>query len=129
MYVCVWVCVCVCVRVGLCVCVCVCVCVCSKRLNYVNHARRLAEGDWAGPDSDGEEEEMEKKEEGDVKKKKEEEEGEEEEGMEIEKRKLPRHYANQVGVVCVDCKLPKQEKSLLFYTATPVVLKNNTKIK
>ncbi|XP_059916281.1 snurportin-1 [Gadus macrocephalus] len=64
----------------------------TKRLNYVNHARRLAEGDWAGPDSDGEEEEMEKKEEGGVK----EEEGEEDEGMEIEKRKLPRHYANQL---------------------------------
>ncbi|CAL8359078.1 unnamed protein product [Lota lota] len=62
----------------------------TKRLNYVNHARRLADGDWAGPDSEGEEE-MEKKEEGDGKK-----EEEEEEGMEIEKRKLPRHYANQL---------------------------------
>ena len=58
----------------------------------MNHARRLADGDWTGPDSE-EEEEMEKKEEGDEKK-------EEEEGMEIEKRKLLRHYANQVGV-CV----------------------------
>ena len=76
----------------------VCVSLCSKRLNYVNHARRLAEGDWAGPDSDGEEEEMEKKEEGDGKK---EEVEDDEEGMEIEKRKLPRHYANQVGVFCV----------------------------
>uniref|UniRef100_A0A672HJD8 Snurportin-1 n=1 Tax=Salarias fasciatus TaxID=181472 RepID=A0A672HJD8_SALFA len=50
----------------------------SKRLNYVNHARRLANGDWTGTDSDGEDEE------------------EEEEGMEIERRKLPKHYANQL---------------------------------
>ncbi|KAG7265341.1 hypothetical protein CRUP_014377 [Coryphaenoides rupestris] len=69
----------------------------TKRLNYVNHARRLADGDWAGPDSDGEEEEaMEKKNEGDRKKEEEEEAAAEEEGMEIEKRKLPRHYANQL---------------------------------
>ncbi|XP_023678564.2 snurportin-1 [Paramormyrops kingsleyae] len=52
----------------------------KKRLNYVNHARRLADGDWTGNDSD-------------------EEAGEEEEDeeMEIEQRKkLPRHYANQL---------------------------------
>ncbi|XP_059191579.1 snurportin-1 [Centropristis striata] len=66
----------------------------SKRLNYVNHARRLADGDWTGTDSDGEEEDMEKKEEGE--KEKEEQEEEEEEGMEIERRKLPKHYANQL---------------------------------
>ncbi|XP_034031871.1 snurportin-1 isoform X2 [Thalassophryne amazonica] len=62
-----------------------------KRLNYVNHARRLATGDWTGADSDGEED-MEKAEEGapDLKVKG------EEEGMEIERRKLPKHYANQL---------------------------------
>jgi len=68
----------------------------SKRFNFVNHARRLADGDWTGADSDGEED-MEKKEEGER-----EEDGdteEEEEGMEIERRKLPKHYANQVGVL------------------------------
>ncbi|XP_023811404.1 snurportin-1 isoform X1 [Oryzias latipes] len=63
----------------------------SKRLNYVNHARRLASGDWTGADSDGEED-MEKQEEGEQNQG-----GEtEEEGMEIEKRKLPKHYANQL---------------------------------
>uniref|UniRef100_A0A667WVW1 Snurportin-1 n=1 Tax=Myripristis murdjan TaxID=586833 RepID=A0A667WVW1_9TELE len=46
----------------------------TKRLNYVNHARRLADGDWTGVDSDGEED-MEKQEEGE---------------------KLPKHYANQL---------------------------------
>ncbi len=66
----------------------------SKRLNYVNHARRLADGDWTGADSDGEED-MEKKEEGEQA-----QDGntEEEEEMEIERRKLPKHYANQVRV-------------------------------
>ncbi|TNN00403.1 hypothetical protein fugu_011649 [Takifugu bimaculatus] len=63
----------------------------SKRLNYVNHARRLADGDWAGSDSDGEED-MEKQEEG----KREQDVSAEEEGMEIERRKLPKHYANQL---------------------------------
>uniref|UniRef100_A0AAQ4PCH5 Snurportin-1 n=1 Tax=Gasterosteus aculeatus aculeatus TaxID=481459 RepID=A0AAQ4PCH5_GASAC len=61
----------------------------SKRLNYVNHARRLADGDWTGADSDGEED-MEKKEDG------EQDDHTEEEGMEIERRKLPKHYANQI---------------------------------
>lgn len=69
----------------------------SKRLNYVNHARRLADGDWTGADSDGEED-MEKKEEGEREKDGRTEEEEEEEGMEIERRKLPKHYANQVSV-------------------------------
>ncbi|XP_016888677.1 snurportin-1 isoform X1 [Cynoglossus semilaevis] len=62
-----------------------------KRLNYVNHARRLADGDWTQADSDGEED-MEKQEDG------EEEQNStvEEEGMEIERRKLPKDYANQL---------------------------------
>ncbi|XP_037307257.1 snurportin-1 isoform X2 [Pungitius pungitius] len=63
----------------------------SKRLNYVNHARRLADGDWTGADSDGEED-MEKKEDGE----REQDDHTEDEGMEIEKRKLPKHYANQI---------------------------------
>lgn len=63
----------------------------SKRLNYVNHARRLADGDWTGADSDGEEG-MEKQDEGEQEK----DGNAEEEGMEIERRKLPKHYANQV---------------------------------
>ncbi|KAM6937084.1 snurportin-1 [Xenentodon cancila] len=63
----------------------------SKRLNYVNHARRLADGDWTGADSDGEED-MEKQEEG----QREQDGTAEEEGMEIERRKLPKHYANQL---------------------------------
>ncbi|MGH0115320.1 UNVERIFIED_CONTAM: hypothetical protein FKN15_006748 [Acipenser sinensis] len=47
----------------------------TKRLNYVNHTRRLADGDWTGTDSN-------------------EEQGEE---VEIgEKKKLPKHYANQL---------------------------------
>lgn len=65
----------------------------SKRLNYVNHARRLADGDWTGADSDGEEE-MEKQEEGE----RAQDGNTEEEEMEIERRKLPKHYANQVSV-------------------------------
>lgn len=68
----------------------------SKRLNYVNHARRLADGDWTGADSDVEEN-MEKQEEGDQGKDSKAE--EEEEGMEIERRKLPKHYANQVSTL------------------------------
>ncbi|XP_053283836.1 snurportin-1 isoform X1 [Pleuronectes platessa] len=63
----------------------------SKRLNYVNHARRLADGDWTGADSDGEED-MEKLEEGE----REIDSNAEEDGMEIERRKLPKHYANQL---------------------------------
>ncbi|XP_069758909.1 snurportin-1 isoform X2 [Narcine bancroftii] len=50
----------------------------SQRLNYVNHARRLAEDDWTrGEDS---EEEVEK----------------EEMEVEVAKKKLPKHYANQL---------------------------------
>ncbi|KAM6970148.1 snurportin-1 [Aplochiton taeniatus] len=62
----------------------------TKRLNYVNHARRLAEGDWTGPDSDGEEQEKEEK--GAEKLS-----GEEDDSMEVEeRRKLPKYYANQL---------------------------------
>ncbi len=62
-----------------------------KRLNYVNHARRLADGDWTGADSEEEEEEEEKKSQRQL------ENSADEEGMEIEqKKKLPKHYANQV---------------------------------
>lgn len=69
----------------------------SKRLNYVNHARRLADGDWTGADSDGEDD-MEKQEEGE---RGQDDTTEEEEGMEVERRKLPKHYANQVSALCV----------------------------
>lgn len=57
-----------------------------RRLDYVNHARRLAENDWVGVESDEEEED---------------EEEDEEEEMEVE-RKLPKRYANQV------CSCPRQ---------------------
>ncbi|XP_027028867.2 snurportin-1 isoform X1 [Tachysurus fulvidraco] len=58
----------------------------EKRLNYVNHARRLAAGDWTGTDSDEEE-----------KQKSQEQDEVEDEGMEVEQhKKLPRHYANQL---------------------------------
>lgn len=63
----------------------------SKRLNCVNHARRLASGDWTGADSDEEAEDMEKQKEGEQP-----QDGTtEEEEMEVERRK-PRSYANQV---------------------------------
>ncbi|XP_060611721.2 snurportin-1 [Anolis sagrei] len=53
----------------------------SKRLDYINHARRLAEDDWTGMD---EEEEKEKAE-------------DEKEDMEVElTKKLPKRYANQL---------------------------------
>ncbi|KAK3558197.1 hypothetical protein QTP86_014011, partial [Hemibagrus guttatus] len=59
----------------------------EKRLNYVNHARRLADGDWTGADSDEDEEEKQKSQQQDEA---------EDEGMEVEQRKkLPRHFANQ----------------------------------
>lgn len=62
----------------------------EKRLNYVNHARRLADGDWTGVDSEDEEDE-EKKSPQQL------ENSADEEGMEIEQRKkLPKHYANQL---------------------------------
>uniref|UniRef100_A0A8B9J1J7 Snurportin-1 n=1 Tax=Amazona collaria TaxID=241587 RepID=A0A8B9J1J7_9PSIT len=49
----------------------------QRRLDYVNHARRLAEGDWAGVESEGEE-------------------GEEEE-MDVDAgKRLPKRYANQL---------------------------------
>ncbi len=65
-------------------------CVGRKRLNYVNHARRLADGDWTGADSEDEEDE-EKKSQRQL------ENSVDEEGMEIEqKKKLPKYYANQV---------------------------------
>uniref|UniRef100_A0A673J8E1 Snurportin-1 n=1 Tax=Sinocyclocheilus rhinocerous TaxID=307959 RepID=A0A673J8E1_9TELE len=61
----------------------------EKRLNYVNHARRLADGDWTGADSEDEEGE-EKTSQPQL------ENSADEEGMEIEQRKkLPKHYANQ----------------------------------
>lgn len=65
----------------------------TKRLNYVNHARRLADGDWTGADSDGEEQ-LEAQEQGEQPRDAPEE--VEEEGMEVERRKLPKHYANQL---------------------------------
>ncbi|XP_041034096.1 snurportin-1 [Carcharodon carcharias] len=51
----------------------------SQRLNYVNHARRLAEDDWTGGEDS-------------------EEESEEHDEMEVEvaKKKLPKRYANQL---------------------------------
>lgn len=53
-----------------------------RRLDYVNHARRLAEDDWAGAESEGEEKEGE---------------DEEEEEMDVDTgKKLPKRYANQV---------------------------------
>ncbi|KAM6059379.1 tyrosine-protein phosphatase non-receptor type 9-like isoform 2-T2 [Theristicus caerulescens] len=52
----------------------------ERRLDYVNHARRLAEDDWAGVESEGEE--------GD---------DAEEEEMEVDAgKKLPKRYANQL---------------------------------
>lgn len=65
-------------------------------MNYVNHARRLANGDWTGADSDGEED-MEKQNEGEQ-----EQDGNgEEEEMEVE-RKKPKDYANQVSVLAIN---------------------------
>uniref|UniRef100_A0A8V0ZJT2 Snurportin-1 n=1 Tax=Gallus gallus TaxID=9031 RepID=A0A8V0ZJT2_CHICK len=53
----------------------------ERRLDYVNHARRLAEGDWAGVESD---------EDGG-------EDGDGEEEMEVDAgRRLPKRYANQL---------------------------------
>ncbi|XP_063201617.1 snurportin-1 isoform X2 [Chroicocephalus ridibundus] len=52
----------------------------ERRLDYVNHARRLAEDDWAGVESEGEEEK-----------------DEEEEEMDVDAvKKLPKRYANQL---------------------------------
>ncbi|XP_069653970.1 snurportin-1 isoform X2 [Haliaeetus albicilla] len=53
----------------------------ERRLDYVNHARRLAEDDWAGVESEGEEKE----------------EIAEEEEMDVDAgKKLPKRYANQL---------------------------------
>lgn len=61
-----------------------------KRLNYVNHARRLAVGDWTEEDSEDEQTiESDAKPQEDAP----------EEDMEIQQRtKLPKHYANQVSM-------------------------------
>ncbi|XP_069621775.1 snurportin-1 isoform X4 [Ranitomeya imitator] len=57
-----------------------------KRLDYINHARRLASGDWSDQDE-------EKDEDG----KQTEEVDEDAEDMDVEPcKKLPRHYANQI---------------------------------
>uniref|UniRef100_A0A8C5TR54 Snurportin-1 n=1 Tax=Malurus cyaneus samueli TaxID=2593467 RepID=A0A8C5TR54_9PASS len=54
----------------------------SERLDYVNHARRLAEDDWAGVESEDEEKEGEDA---------------EEEAMDVDAgKKLPKRYANQL---------------------------------
>ncbi|XP_075016581.1 snurportin-1 isoform X4 [Calonectris borealis] len=54
----------------------------ERRLDYVNHARRLAEDDWAGAESEGEEKEGEDA---------------EEEEMDVDAgKKLPKRYANQL---------------------------------
>ncbi|XP_062440050.1 snurportin-1 [Rhea pennata] len=54
----------------------------ARRLDYVNHARRLAEDDWAGVESEDEEEE---------------ERDANEEEMDVDvPRKLPKRYANQL---------------------------------
>ncbi|XP_063053837.1 snurportin-1 [Engraulis encrasicolus] len=60
----------------------------TKRLNYVNHARRLAVGDWTEEDSENEQTiESDAKPQEDAP----------EEDMEIQQRtKLPKHYANQL---------------------------------
>ncbi|NXV81242.1 SPN1 protein, partial [Atlantisia rogersi] len=51
----------------------------ERRLDYVNHARRLAEDDWTGVESEGEEED------------------EDEEEMDVDAgKKLPKRYANQL---------------------------------
>lgn len=56
----------------------------------MNHARRLADGDWTGVDSEDEDEE---------KRVQPLENSADEDGMEIEQRKkLPKHYANQVKI-------------------------------
>ncbi|NXA41124.1 SPN1 protein, partial [Eudromia elegans] len=54
-----------------------------RRLDYVNHARRLAEDDWAGVESEEEDEEGEKRE------------GQEEMDVDVPRR-LPKRYANQL---------------------------------
>ncbi|XP_041966122.1 snurportin-1 isoform X2 [Alosa alosa] len=63
----------------------------TKRLNYVNHARHLADGDWTGADSEEEETaEMDMKPQGS-------QEDAEDQNMEIQRiKKLPKHYANQL---------------------------------
>ncbi|XP_057224715.1 snurportin-1 isoform X2 [Malurus melanocephalus] len=54
----------------------------ERRLDYVNHARRLAEDDWAGVESEDEEKEGEDA---------------EEEAMDVDAgKKLPKRYANQL---------------------------------
>ncbi|KAH0619844.1 hypothetical protein JD844_014185 [Phrynosoma platyrhinos] len=53
----------------------------SKRLDYINHARRLAEDDWTGTDEEEEKDTVET----------------EMEDMEVEiRKKLPKRYANQL---------------------------------
>lgn len=67
----------------------------SKRLNCVNHARRLADGDWTGADSEEEVEQQEEKMEKQSGGEQQEDGKTEEEEMELERRK-PRSYANQL---------------------------------
>ncbi|XP_042331196.1 snurportin-1 [Sceloporus undulatus] len=54
----------------------------TKRLDYINHARRLAEDDWTGTDEEEEKDTLE---------------AEMEEDMEVEiQKRLPKRYANQL---------------------------------
>ena len=62
---------------------------CRRRFDYVNHARRLATDDWSKTDQD--ETDGKDEEEDDVQER-------EEMEVELKRCKLPRYYANQVGV-------------------------------
>lgn len=89
----------------------------SKRLNYVNHARCLANGDWTEADSDGEED-MEKQQEG----KQEQDGSAEEEEMDVDRRKLPKDYANQVSDLYVVARV---RVSFFMYKGTLVFSTSN----
>ncbi|XP_053318964.1 snurportin-1 [Spea bombifrons] len=86
----------------------------AKRLDYVNHARRLAEGDWSLNDDDDEvKENLENP-------KNNEQDGEEEE-MDVDPgKKLPRHYSNQLMLSEWLIEIPSDLAELWLLVVCPV---------
>ncbi|KAM4675965.1 tyrosine-protein phosphatase non-receptor type 9-like [Discoglossus pictus] len=79
----------------------------AKRLDYVNHARRLAGGDW----------EEEEKQDKDV----EVEDGQDDEEMDVDPgKKLPRHYANQLMLSEWLIEVPQDLADLWLLIVCPV---------
>ncbi|CAH2273369.1 snurportin-1 isoform X1 [Pelobates cultripes] len=83
----------------------------AKRLDYLNHARRLAEGDWSSKDEK----------QGDQEGPKEDAEDEGDDEMDVDPgKKLPRHYANQIMLSEWLIEIPPDLAELWLLVVCPV---------